>query len=710
MRSLVAVAILVVIPVLTAACGGESEPTTKPDETGAESAPATEVAAPAEAKEEKLPEPEVPKPVISGDLLEPVIWKTAAEVKRTCDEHLDQAKKLRDRVVAVEGERTAENTLEVFNDIFVQVDRVLPVSELMANVHPDKKVRDAAEKCQQAAMKFVSDLQLDRGAYDALAGLDPARLEALGRRSLEHLLRDYRRAGVDKDEPTRKKLAALHEQMVKTGQDFSRRIREDKRFVEVAPEDLAGMPEDYVKAHPPGKNGKVKITTDYPDFFPLQNYADKEEIRAAAYRKFLERAYPENVATLEKLLALRHEYATTLGYSSWAEYNAEDKMVKDAKTIGDFIDKVADIARPRMERDLADILARKRKDVADADRVRVWDRFYYVNKIQAERFGVDSQEVRQYLDYPKVKQGLLDVNAKLWGVEFVPVEGAAVWHEDVEAYDVMQGSQRLGRIYMDMHPREGKYGHAAMFQVFTGFTDKQLPVASMVCNFPKPSDKGPALMEHGDVTTFFHEFGHLMHHLLASGYHYANLSGLNCEWDFVETPSQLMEEWAWDPEVLRTFAKHYETDEPIPTELVQKMRAADEFGKGVHVMRQMFYAGLSFAYHNRDPKDLDLLEMLKKTQDRYNPYPYEEGTWVYANFGHLEGYSSMYYTYMWSLVLAKDVFTMFEKRGLMDHDTAARYRKYVLEAGGAIDAKVMVENFLGRESTFDAFRDYLEKS
>jgi thimet oligopeptidase len=708
MRSLAVLAVVASFA-LAVACGGEAEPEETPDKAAPADKDEGEEEAPAEPEEEKLPEPEVPKSEITGDLLEPKIWKTPAEVNQTCGEHLDQARKLRDEVVAVEGDRTAGNTLDVVNRIFVQIDRVLPVSELMANVHPDKKVRTASEKCQQDAMKLVNELQLDRGVYDALASLDADALDGLGKRSLEHLLRDYRRAGVDKDEATRKKLAKLHEEMVKTGQEFSRRIREDKRFIEIAPEDLAGMPEDYVKAHPPGKNGKVKITTDYPDFFPLQNYADKEQVRAAAYKKFLERAYPDNVKTLEKLLALRHEYATILGYAHWADYNAEDKMAKDAKTIGDFIDRIADIARPRMERDLEDILARKQKDQPDADTVRVWDRFYYVKKIQAERFGVDSQEVRQYFDYPKVKQGLLEINEKLWGVEFARVEGAPVWHEDVEAYDVMQGPKRLGRIYMDMHPREGKYGHAAMFQVFTGFTATQLPAASMVCNFPQPSDEGPALMEHGDVTTFFHEFGHLMHHLLASGYRYANLSGLNCEWDFVEVPSQLMEEWAWDPVVLRMFAKHHETGEPIPIRLVEKMRAADEFGKGVHVMRQMFYAGLSFAYHNRDPEDLDLLAMLKKTQERYNPYPYEDGTWVYANFGHLEGYSSMYYTYMWSLVLAKDAFTMFQKHGLMDEEIAARYRKYVLEAGGAVDAKLMVENFLGRESTFDAFRKYLEK-
>jgi thimet oligopeptidase len=278
----------------------------------------------------------------------------------------------------------------------------------------------------------------------------------------------------------------------------------------------------------------------------------------------------------------------------------------------------------------------------------------------------------------------------------------------VEAWDVKEGGRLLGRFYLDMHPREGKYGHAAMFNVVTGITGRQVPAAALVCNFPQPSDKGPALMEHGDVTTFFHEFGHLMHHLLGGGHPWVNLSGISCEWDFVEVPSQLMEEWAWDPGVLAGFAKHDGTGEAIPEDLVRKMKAADEVGKGIHVMRQMFFAALSLAYHDRDPSGLDLLALLKDVQGRYSPYPYEPGTWLHANFGHLEGYSSMYYTYMWSLVLAKDIFTRFSAAGLMDHAVAADYRRYVVGAGGAVDAADQVRAFLGRETAFDAFREYLE--
>jgi thimet oligopeptidase len=645
---------------------------------------------------------------ISGALVVPELWATAGQVEAACDAAIARAREIREALVTAAGPRTRQNTLEPMNDIHIGIDSVLPFSELMANTHPDKAVRDAAEKCQQDLMKLVSELQLDRGLYDALAAVDPAGLDALARRSLEELLRDYRRSGVDQDEATRTRLKQLHEEMVKTGQEYARRIREDKRFVEVPAKRLAGLPQDFLDAHPAGKDGKVRLTTDYPDFFPVLSYVASEEVRKALFVKFLERGWPENDATLSQLLKLRHEYASLLGFPNWAEYNAADKMARDRRTIADFIEQVVEIGRPRMQRDLDDILARKRQDTPKAPAVHEWDRFYYVKKIQSERFGVDSQEVRRYFDYPLVKQGLLDVNQRLWGVVFERATDAPVWHESVEAWDVKEGGRLLGRFYLDMHPREGKYGHAAMFNVVTGITGRQVPAAALVCNFPRPSDKGPALMEHGDVTTFFHEFGHLMHHLLGGGYPWVNLSGISCEWDFVEVPSQLMEEWAWDPGVLAGFARHHESGAAISEELVRKMKAADEFGKGVHVMRQMFFAALSLAYHDRDPNGLDLVALLKEVQGKYSPYPHHEGTWLHANFGHLEGYSSMYYTYMWSLVLSKDIFTRFAAAGLMDAATAADYRRYVVGAGGAVDAADQVRAFLGRETAFDAFREYLE--
>ncbi|MDJ0761471.1 MAG: M3 family metallopeptidase [Myxococcota bacterium] len=662
--------------------------------------------APSETAPVEAPPPPAPEPDIAAW---PAIWTTPADVVDTCKKHLDAAQKIRDALVSVSGPRTLENTLIPINDIFMELDAVLPRSSLFANVSPSKEVRDAAEKCQQDAMKFVSEFNLDRDVYNAILAVKTDGLDKNGQRFVTKLLRDYRRSGVDKDEATRTMLAGLNEEIVKVGQEYSRRVREDKRSIEVTKADLAGMPDDFMASHPPDDKGKIKITTDYPDYFPVVNHAESEAVRKAITQKFRARAHPENETTLKRLLALRHTYATTLGYEDWASYMAEDKMVKEKKVIADFIDQVADIARPRMKKDLKEVLKRKKKDNKKAKKVRAWDRLYYVNKIRAEKFGVDAQVVRNYFDYARVKEGVLAISQDLLGLTFERAMDAPVWHDSVEAYNVLENGEPIGRFYLDMHPRDNKYGHAAMMSVTTGVKGRQLPTPVLVCNFPKPSGNGPALMGHDQVTTFFHEFGHLMHHLLAGRQEWIEFSGVACEWDFVETPSQLMEEWAWDHDVLKQFAVHFETKAPIPAELVQKMRQADEFGKGLFVMRQMFFAALSFNYYENDPKDINLLKVLKKMQRVYNPFPYEKDTHVYSNFGHLVGYSSMYYTYMWSLVITKDVFTKFKATGLMDKDMALAYRKTILEPGGTVDAAEMVTNFLGRPYSFDAFKAWLEE-
>ncbi|MEC9072832.1 MAG: M3 family metallopeptidase, partial [Myxococcota bacterium] len=391
--------------------------------------------------------------------------------------------------------------------------------------------------------------------------------------------------------------------------------------------------------------------------------------------------HPENGANLKRLLELRHEYANLLGYPSYAAYVAEDKMIRTSEAIDAFIKKLGTIARPRMEDDLKGLLARKKEDQKKAKTIELWDRFYYVGKVRESRFDFDARELRPYFPYTQVQDGILALYGELFQLEFLPDPDAPVWHPSVRAYQVKEAGEVVARFYLDMHPRDGKYQHAAMFPIQTGLEDGRLPVASLVCNFPDPSD-GQALMEHKQVVTYFHEFGHLIHHLLATRGNMVKLAGINVEWDFVEAPSQILEEWAWDPEVLQRFALHVDTREPVPADLVKRMKEAEEFGKGVNVMRQVFYTAYSYYVHARDPGELDLDAFTGEIFERYSPYPDFDGNYVYANFGHLIGYSAIYYTYQWSLVIAKDLFTRFQKTGFMDMETARDYRQTILEPGG----------------------------
>jgi thimet oligopeptidase len=258
-----------------------------------------------------------------------------------------------------------------------------------------------------------------------------------------------------------------------------------------------------------------------------------------------------------------------------------------------------------------------------------------------------------------------------------------------------------------MHPRADKYNHAAMFPLTVGRAGRRVPECALVCNLPRPGTE-PALLQHSDVETFFHEFGHLIHHIFAGDSRWSGVSGIATEWDFVEAPSQLLEEWVRDAPTLATFAVHHETGEPLPAEMVAKLRAADEFGKGLFVRQQMFYASLSLELYRRDPAGLDPVAVEREAQERLTPYKHVDGTYLHLGFGHLDGYSAIYCTYMWSLVIAKDLFTVFARDGLLNERTAARYRATVLGPGGSAPAADLVESFLGRPYDFAAYQAWLD--
>jgi thimet oligopeptidase len=317
--------------------------------------------------------------------------------------------------------------------------------------------------------------------------------------------------------------------------------------------------------------------------------------------------------------------------------------------------------------------------------------------------------MRSYFEYSKVKAGVLAITARLFGLSYRRVPSAPVWHSEVEAYDVLSGDRLLGRIFLDMHPRENKYKHYAQFTLVNGVAGRRLPEGVLMCNFPRPGVE-PALMEHDGVRTFFHEFGHLLHHVLGGHTRWAGISGVATEWDFVEAPSQMLEEWVWDVPVLQSFARHHKTGEPIPASLVEKAKRADEYGKGLWVRQQMFYAATSLQFHARDPRGLDTTKLMAELQDRYTPFKYVDGTYFHESFGHLDGYSAIYYTYMWSLVIAKDLFSEFASAGLLDPAVASRYRKAILEPGGGKPAAALVEDFLGRPYDFRAYQSWLDRA
>nr|WP_227463733.1 M3 family metallopeptidase [Nocardioides lijunqiniae] len=599
----------------------------------------------------------------------------------------------------------ALDALRQWDEVSLQLSNVAAMGSLLSNVHPLEDVRDAAETAEQDVQRLVTELSLDRGLYDVFAGLDASGLDEQAARLLTKVLDDFRRSGVDRDEETRARITAINERVTELDQEFGKVVRDDVRTVRVAPERLDGLPADWLEAHPADDDGLVTVTTDYPDVVPVRMFAHDADVRRELTMAFLNRGWPESDALLKEMFALRHELATLVGYDDWASYDADVKMIGTGPAIPEFIERIAAAAEEPMRRDLTILLDRFRQDHPDATAITGADATYYEELVRKEQLQVDAQQVRTYFAFDKVRQGLLDVTGRLFGLRYEEVVGATLWADDVTAYDVFDAAEgdaaeSFGRIYLDLHPREGKYKHAAQFTLTEGVGGRQLSEGVLVCNFSR------GLMEHDHVVTLFHEFGHLVHHVLGGRGRWTRFAGVSTEWDFVEAPSQMLEEWAWDADVLRTFATD-ESGEPIPADLVERMRRGDDFGKGYLARQQMFYASMSYWFHQERPDDLTA--KTRELQERYAPFPYIEGTHMFASFGHLGGYSSAYYTYMWSLVIAKDLFSAFDPEDLFDTETAARYRDRVLAPGGSQDAADLVADFLGRPYTFDAYAAWLAR-
>ena len=616
------------------------------------------------------------------------------QITADCEAALSEAKA---EFAALEAQ-TGDATVEI---VFGQYERVgdalTGIGDVwhLRSVHPDADVRDAANNCSEEQSDFFSQIGLSRPYYDRIAAIDTSSLNDVERYMVEESLAGFRRSGVDKDEATRQQIRDLQNEITAIGNEFDKNIREDVRSVQVKASELEGLPQDYIDTHPADESGLVSITTDYPDLYPVMTYAKSDDLRKALRLKARSRGYPANKELLEKLIQKRHELAGILGFESYAALSMDSQMIGSPVNAQDFLNSIGDALDTPVQDELAIMLARLQEDQPDAESVEVWQSAYIQNLLRLEDYALDSQEVRTYFQYDRVRDGIFKLTEDLFGVEIEPWD-TPTWHEDVETFQIKENGELLGRFYMDNHPRPAKYQHAAHWTLRTGIKDKQIPMSGLAQNFPK------GLMEHSQVETFLHEFGHLLHNMFASTQKWSPVAGMSMERDFVEAPSQMLEEWIWDYDTLSQFAIN-EQGETIPKELVEKMVRARYFGRATGTATQIYYANLSLNFYNRDPESFDLDELMKELEARYAAYPHLPGTHFYANFGHLNGYSSNYYTYQWSLAIATDLFSRFEEAGLRNTEVANDYRRKVLQAAGSKPASDFVADFLGREFSTDAY-------
>lgn len=626
---------------------------------------------------------------------------SAQAVEARCDDALNRAGLIRKALETDTRPASVETVFVPYDALYNLLAGAFAEVNTLNESNPSEPIRKAAQVCVQKLSDVTTGVGLSRPIYDRLAAIPTARLNAGTAYALKKRLAAYRLSGVDKDEATRAKIEKLQKEITATGLTFASNIRENPGAVKFKPEELAGLPQDWLDAHKPGPDGLITVTTNYPDVFPVLEYADNPETRRRMQSVFDNLAWPANEAVLKQLLTQRYELARLLGFPNYAALVMSDKMIGSPERAGQFLEQVNIAAQPGAEKDRAILLARLKKIDPKATVVDRWSVGYLSRLVRKEDYQVDSAVVRGYFTYDRTRDGIFQLVEDLFGVQIRPWQ-TATWHESVKAYELVENGQVIGRFFLDMHPREGKFNHAAMFPLRNGIEGRSLPIASLLCNFPAT---GP--LDHEDAETFLHEFGHLLHWMFSGRQKWAQQNFAEMEWDFVEAPSQMLEEWVWDYDTLKRFAVN-EKGEPIPEDLVRKMNAARRFGEPGMWKGQITYSAISLNYYNRDPAGIDLAGVWKEQYQRYGLYPYVEGSHQYAAFGHLDGYSAIYYTYIWSKAIALDLHTVFAVKGLRDADTARRYRREVLAPGGSKPAGDLIQTFVGRPMSVEALERRLK--
>lgn len=626
---------------------------------------------------------------------------TPAAFTAACDAYLARATSLKADLERERGPARIETTFRKYDAL----RRILGSAEgdagVVSQTSLSAEIRDAARACSQRIDSLSTEISLSRPIHARLRAIDAAATDPATRFLLTRAIAQYDRAGVGTDDATRARITALQDRITQNSLAFDRNIANGRKEITATVAELEGLPADYIAAHPPGPDGLVRISTDSPDLGPVMSYARSDGLRRRLTEANLTRAYPANNELLRQIFTDRAALAAALGRPNYASLIIEDKMIGSPANADAFLEEIGRVADAPARRDHALMLARLRQIDPAATQVPFWSSGYLSQLIRKEQYAVDPQEVRRYFAYNNVRDGILRLTQDLFGVEIRRWD-TPLWAPGVEAYEMFEGGRLIGRFYMDNHPREGKYNHANVIPIRYGIADRAVPVGILVCNFPA-GDHATGLMEHRDVETFLHEFGHLLHVIFSGRQGWGQANMLNLEWDFIEAPSQMLENWVWDYETLRRFAVDAE-GRPIPPELVARMNRARGFAEAFGDRRQLALSAASLAYHLQPPGDADLTGIYRTAYDRFSLLPLPEGLHPQTSFGHLTGYSAIYYTYMWSKTISTDLLTGFSAAGLRDAATARRYRELVLAPGSSRPAATLVSDFLGRPLSLDAYR------
>ena len=653
---------------------------------------------------------QIPFDRIRAEHVQPAI----TDLLRDAEERLNQ-------LTSLEGARTFANTMDPLDHLTERLDFAMGITKHLEAVATTPELRAAYNAVQPEVSAFYSSLPLNEALWQAVRGYaatDEAKLLAgTRRRFLEKTIDNFRRHGAELDPAGKKRIAEIDVELAKLTMKFSENVLDSTNEFELVISDeskLAGLPESAVamaRASAASKGLNLpswRFTLQAPSYIALMTYLDDAEIRRKVYEAYVNRAIEEkydNRPIIPRILELRREKANLLGYADFADLVLEDRMAHRGARAQEFLADLKQKTEAQFKEENQDL-----DTFAGKDELAPWDLAYYAEKQRAALYDFDEEALRPYFPLDSVVNGMFEIAQRLYGIRVTPKAGAPVWDPAVKYYEIhddtrVRGSTLIGAFYADWFPRENKRAGAWMDAFITGiaFGNRHEPHAGLICgNLTPPVDDRPSLLTHREVQTIFHEFGHLLHHCL-SLVEVRSLAGANVAWDFVELPSQIMENWSWEREALDLFAHHYKTGEPIPNELFEKMRRARNFRAANMQMRQLGLGFVDLALHREYSPALhpDVLKYAREILQEFSPAKLPGQYGMIASFLHLfsspVGYGAGYYSYKWAEVLDADAFTMFQTRGIFSREVGSSFRENILSRGNSEDPADLYRSFMGRD-------------
>ena len=648
----------------------------------------------------------------------PKLETTPAGIQRSVSNTISRAEAALDEIAGCSHENlTFGNTIVALDDLGADIGLTASRLNLIKETSTNASLREAATDAVKTLSEWSVGLDYREDVYRTVNAYARTLPKLVGEEDklLREVLRDYRRAGLELPKAGRDEVERLRKELTGLTTDFESNITKVQQPVKFTKAELEGVPENFLSQSgvKTGEDEYTVMANVTFHYITVLDNAKRESTRQklATIQNNLARA--ENVQLLQKILALRDRIAHKLGYTTWADYVIEPKMAKTAANARGFLERLNAGLQPKFDAELEELRALKVKETGDANaQIRVWDWRYFSNLLNKEKYSVDAEQLRVYFPYEQTLQGMFDIYQSIFGLKFQRLDAPVKWVEDVQLFGVTDAETGapLGLFYLDMFPREGKFNHFAQFGIIEGRRlpggQYQRPTVALICNFPPPTKDAPSLLSHSDVETLFHEFGHALHSILTQA-RFSRFAGTSVPGDFVEAPSQMLENWAWDKKILDGFAADYrDPSKKIPKEILAKLKDTKLATIGTFYRRQLSFALLDLALHTevKDGGDQDAVKISNDILSKvFLPVP--EDTAFVAYFGHLMGYDAGYYGYAWANAIAADMATVFEKSSSGYHDKSAgrRLREEIYAPGDSRDVTVSIEKFLGRKQSIEPF-------